>query len=315
VDQNRLIEALDRTEAGLYFLACLDKGHNESTDVLTIHALAGILSAAEKAYLAGAVDFNAPGLNLQIVEHQAFELREARSLEALANTFVHDRIIADPTGAFSRLNVLLLLVKSIRTAFPEAFAAILWETNAASLILVPSTAQQSPRIDEIKAQVEQMTSRSGLTGIPTAVLYGSGYGSGSYTLVDERFSPKREPEMPKGSKPDRPWLRLAASAVALGFGTMATAAVAPNAGHMERNQALPGIVALVDLTTLGDSAFGTRNPHKAASGLRLFLGEALTKLHEEIETQDLLGRPKKMSVGAPEPDIKPPVQFAQAYGN
>lgn len=314
-----LIEALGQTDAGLFFLAGLDAGKNADPGIVTIHACVGTLADAEKDYLARAVGLYAHGHELHVIEHEAEWLDQAQSLDALAAKFAHDQIIADPTGSFARITALLGLVRQIRKEFAEAFGAILWEPQAASLVLVPHEAAHD-HLDEVRRRIDDMiaTGADGaLDGVINAVEMGPERSGRSYTPVDEL--PAEKPRRLARPVAVKTLLlkRLVSMATMVGLGTMASAAVPPQGDMDGGAKHLPGVAALIDLTTLGESAFGTRNPYKAAGGLRLFFGESEAIVPEDLGRLGSLGIVEDVPLWPQDtPDIGSgnSEELAQAYG-
>ncbi|SEO85285.1 hypothetical protein SAMN04490248_11419 [Salinihabitans flavidus] len=279
-----LMDALEDPRAGLFFLAGIDVGMTGRPQFLTVHAASGLLSPEERGFLTEAVASHAPELTLKLHEHEPVALHEARSLEALAARFAHDMILADPTRSFSRLTALLSVVNGLRATFATAIGQILWEPRAARLLVVPVA--EAPGVREtlqkdIESHVWQYRGDL-LGGVIASVEVGQPNPSRQYTPVDEKV----HASAPWFEKPRRRFglgVRLAALAALVGFGSMAAADTLQDTKGRGLDGHLPGIAAFVDLTALGESAFGTRNLFKAAGGLRLYFGDTDALTHASFQ--------------------------------
>ena len=259
-------EFLGDERCGLYFLAGLDKPEHR-TPVLTIHAARGTLRNEHRDFIRSAAAF-ARGVDLRIIEHSDKDLGAPESLEDFADMFDHDRILMDPTGAFSRMANLVETARRLRERAGDAVRQILWQAEGATLVVVADR-----KIDEVRSIVEAEIDRT--DGVIRAARVSPTSPAGRFTPID-RLSvvPKPAPVAP--AKPGL-FARIAGAAALIGLGAISAANAAPSPEPSPPADSIlftPGMTALSGLTTLGENAYGRRNHYQAVGGLRLYFGEA-----------------------------------------
>lgn len=274
---SELAHALSDERCGLYFLAGLDGGTSgDSARIVTVHLAERTVDPDQVRFIEDAVRRIDPGLDVSIVSHSTGELHAPDSLESFAGLFYHDRILADPTGAFARGSELLALARGMRAELGGSLNRILWRAEDAALIVVAAASAThaapsgKPAVlddwsDNVRAIVDWSVSAD-LKRVIRSVRIVAEVPSGRYVPVDKAsvVAPVRR------GNPVGILARIASVAAMLGLGTVAAAA---GTGTDDGQLQAPGITALAGLTTLGENSVGVRNHYQAVGGLRLYFGE------------------------------------------
>ena len=269
MDSLRLSADISDERCGLYFLAGLDTrpgGKHAST--LTVHAARGAFTEENEAAIRSAVAASDPGLRVRISLHSGDALHRPESLECFARRFRHQQIVLDPTGAFERVQRLLALAADIRAAFGRAVSRILWQADRSALVVVADPRLTAPEV--LRPRLEALVAHSAGADLRRAmrsVHVCTQAPTGRYTPVDAASIAAG----PASLRAARALLRASGLAALMSFGALSAAPAHPF--HGNGDESLPGIAALVGLTTLGENAYGARNRYQALGGLRLYFGE------------------------------------------
>ncbi|MBA70693.1 MAG: hypothetical protein CML30_17650 [Rhizobiales bacterium] len=261
------VEFLEDERCGLYFLAGLDKPE-QGAPILTIHAARGMLNRSQCDFITRAARAADTEVDLRIIEHSDKDLRTPESLEDFAAMFNHDRILMDPTGAFSPMASLMETARRLRDQAGGAIRHILWQADGAMLVVVADR-----RIDEVRESVNSEIGRQ--SGVIKGAQVLKEFPSGRFPPVD-RLSVVSRKETAPLAKPGF-IARLAGIATLIGLGAISAATAAPATTVEAQSDSIlftPGMTALSGLTTLGENAYGRRNHYQAVGGLRLYFGEA-----------------------------------------
>lgn len=271
---DRLAEILNDERCGLFFLAGLDGRDMPDGATLTIHASEGALTPAQRSFIeATAAAFDAR-LGVEFRYHSSADLHSPDTLESFARLFQHHLIVADPTGAFSRVPKLLQLAGTIRAQMGKAAGQILWEAYGSRLVVVPN-ARQAIAPDVVERRVRAIIDGLEFADLKKAlrsITVGSAVPGRRYTPIDaaSRVVRRKSPGLTS-------LLARASGIVAMfGFGTLANAHAGLPADDVSEPPMMPGITTLTDLTTLGENSYGIRNRYQAIGGLRLYFGETGT---------------------------------------
>lgn len=261
---------------GLFFLAGLDKHNDRRT--LTVHAANGNLSEDNERFIRAR--FGELDADLRVViRHHAFKnLFEPKCLEHFIGTFSHDKIVCDPTGAFSRADDLLNLASTMHSEFGHWLKKLLWQSDTGTLLLVlDPAASNAPfvnpamvkRIETTAWDLFERGTNTDLSRVLNAISVVAEAPAGSHTPVDASSI-----DTPKTAK-SLVWMMAKVSGLAgmIGLGSAVIANAHLPANH-ETGTALPGISALNGLTSLGENALGQRNMFQALGGLRLYFGNS-----------------------------------------
>lgn len=290
------ISALTDDSCGLYFLAGLDSpGIGNGRGSVTIHAAQGSLTQDNLDAIAAAVAVLRPGFALRIKAHSEHELRAPDSLESFAKRFRHDRILVDPTGSFGRASKLVALGRRIRAEFGPAAGQILWQADTSALVIVAAPGSAAAELEPRLQRLFEQFACPELRSVVRSVALSADTPAGRYTPLDTASIRERMPRFGF-----RAFLaRLSGAAAILGLGTLTAAHASAPPVLDETDQMMPGISALVGLTTLGESTFGARNRYQAVGGLRLYFGDAGAILVAG------LAAPLARVVPVPAPDVVP----------
>lgn len=281
MELNRVCDCLNDANCGLFFLAGIDKCKNRSgSQRLTIHAARGAITAENEEYIRQCLGALGADIELRIRIHSPQELYRPDCLESFAKLFEHDQIISDPTGAFARVSKLTGLANAIRTQFPNIVERILWQSETSKLIVQlcnqdgPATTntQLANDVETHLATIADQELQKTVTAAQVIFTPPEGKCTAIDTGSARKAAPVQEPAKKRGI--GRLLARFASIAALIGFGAVSTAsAKTPMAPHHDQLN-MPGITALVGLTTLGENSYGLRNPYQAVGGLRLYFGDA-----------------------------------------
>jgi len=259
---------LEDERCGLFILAGYDEPKGRG-GILTVHAFRDALSPENRAHIEARARELDPGIEVRFRAHSSSDLHSPGSLEAFAELFDHEHIVSDPTGAFGRVTELLRLARQIRSDLAPV-RSILWQPHASALVVVAQDTgpgQSEAQEAAIRSLIDA-TAGDDLRKTIRSVAVEPAMPAGRYTPVDALSRPA-----PKGRSRLAGLLARASGIAALiGLGTMTAAHAAATPAEMEEEALMPGIIALVDLTTLGENAYGGRNHFQAVGGLRLYFG-------------------------------------------
>lgn len=261
---SKLANALDTCDGGLYFLAGVDAVGFGRGDVLTVHYASGSLSLEHETNIRNAVLKVSRDIAVRFREHSSRVLFRPSSLEKLSNMFGHQHIVADPTGAFSRVEQLVGFVKSLRAKFGSRIGRVLWFAEKRKLCFCDSSVTRDELVDVLKDEgggdlINSIEVLDVVESIP----------DGRFSVVDHKSisaAGKRRMGLSLA--------RLSGLAAAAGIGAlpfMANASVNPVTGATAQQ---PALTALVGLTTFGENSFGYRNHFQALGSLRLYFGDS-----------------------------------------
>ncbi len=280
MDIRGLAVKLRAEEGGLFFLAGLDADRSEGEHAtLTIHAAEGTVNPEYEESLKKAVAESDPDMGFRLCLHNSEELYAPDSLEAFARLFRHDHIVADPTGAFTRVPELVELAQTVSESLGLAVRQTLWQAEFSTMAFVvdPSVADhtlagESAVPEAVRDAIEQLVDEYAGPDLRKAiriVRVTTQVPAGKYVPIDNLSAPPKPAEAGGFFKPAG---IVAALAAFIGFGLVpAAAATSP---IDDRHVFAPGITALAGLTTLGENSLGNRNHYQAVGGLRLYFGEA-----------------------------------------
>jgi len=265
---DELKQRLEDERCGLFILAGYDEPEGRS-GILTVHAFRDALSPHNRAHIESSVSELDPGIAIRFRAHTSGDLHSPGSLEAFAGLFDHEHIVSDPTGAFGRVNELLRLARQIRSDLAPV-RSILWQPHASALVVVANDAgpgESEAREATVRSLIDT-TASDDLRKTIRSVSVEATMPAGRYTPVDalSRPAPKTR------SRAAGLLARASGIAALIGLGTMTAAHAATPPADMEDDRLMPGLIALVDLTTLGENAYGGRNQFQAVGGLRLYFG-------------------------------------------
>ncbi|MAS03272.1 MAG: hypothetical protein CL534_00990 [Ahrensia sp.] len=265
---DELKQRLEDERCGLFILAGYDEPET-SGGVLTIHAFRDALSQQNRAHIESSVTELDPGIAVRFRAHSSGDLHAPGSLEAFAELFEHEHIVSDPTGAFGRVTELLRLARQIRSDRAPV-RSILWQPHASALVVVAQGAgpHESEALETAIGSLIDTAACDDLRKTIRSVSVGATMPAGRYTPVDalSRPAPKTR------SRLAGLLARASGIAALIGLGTMTAAHAATPPADLEDDALMPGLIALVDLTTLGENAYGGRNQFRAVGGLRLYFG-------------------------------------------
>lgn len=266
-----LTESLDDKRCGLFFLAGLDGEGTAGGATLTIHSAEGTLTQEQRNFITETMGVLEARPRVRFCHHSLGDLYAPDTLEGFAGLFGHDRIVADPTGAFARVSKLLRLAGLIRAELGRSVGPILWQPHASKLVVVAKSQEDAARtrLDEaVRALVDQLGCDD-LKRTIRAVAVGTTVPEHRYIPVDaaSHRSLQRTPGFA------RLLARVSGIAALIGTGTLSAAQARVPVPHVDEQSLMPGISALADLTTLGENSYGVRNHYQAIGGLRLYFGE------------------------------------------
>lgn len=265
---DQLKQRLEDERCGLFILAGYDATQGRG-GVLTVHAYRDALSPENRAHIESTVSEVDPGAAVRFRAHSSGDLHLPGSLEAFAQLFDHEHIVSDPTGAFGRVTELLRLARQIRSDLP-AVQSILWQPHASALVVVAQdagTGDSATREAAVRSLIDT-TAGDDLRKTIRSVSVEPTMPAGRYTPVDALSRPAPKPR----SRLAGVLARASGIAALIGLGTMTAAHAATPRADMDDDALMPGLIALVDLTTLGENAYGGRNQFQAVGGLRLYFG-------------------------------------------
>ncbi len=280
MDIHSLAAKLAAEEGGLFFLAGVDMGRPEGKHAtLTIHAAEGTVNPEYEESLKKAIAESDPDMDFQLRLHNSEELYAPDSLEAFARLFRHDHIVADPTGAFTRVPELVKLAQKVSESLGLAVRQTLWQAEFSTMAFVvePSVAEhtlagESAVPETVRESIEQLVDEYAGRDLRKAiriVRVATRVPAGNYVPIDNLSVPPKPAEASGFFKPAGIVATLAAL---IGFGLAPAAAATPPIEG--RHVLAPGITGLAGLTTLGENSLGNRNHYQAVGGLRLYFGEA-----------------------------------------
>lgn len=265
---DKLKQRLKDERCGLFILAGYDEPEGQG-GILTVHAFRDALSAENRAHIESSVSELDPGIGIRFRAHSSGDLHSPGSLEAFAELFDHEHIVSDPTGAFGRVTELLRLARRIRSDLAPV-RSILWQPHASALVVVARDGGpgECAALEAAVRSLIDTTAGDDLRKTIRSVSAEATMPAGRYTPVDALSRPA-----PKTTSRLAGLLARASGIAALiGIGTMTAAHAATPPADMEDDALMPGLIALVDLTTLGENAYGGRNHFQAVGGLRLYFG-------------------------------------------
>lgn len=307
MDFNDVSECLNGDRFGLFFLAGVDDGAGtQGHNLLTIHAAQGAISPENDVCIRKCLSKLDTTYEVQIRTHAPDELYSPDSLEAFARLFEHDHIVSDPTGAFSRVNELTDLAYKIRAQFGSAVDRIVWQAETSRLYVQLNKGDDAGLkerlVKELKLLEADMAGND-LATIVAAIEVCSTTPDGKCTAVDIA-SVRVSPQIVVSNKKRgfaRVLARISGIAALIGFGAVSAAGAATPAISKPDYANMPGITALVGLTTLGENSYGLRNPYQAVGGLRLYFGDAGTQMASAFSPSRLLSPDFDASVGDDRP--------------
>lgn len=293
---DELRKRLEDDRCGLFILAGLDRSEGRG-DVVTVHAARDSLSPENRSFIEGSVAGLDPEAQVRFRFHASDDLHAPDSLEAFAALFDHDHIAHDPTGAFGRVSRLLRLSGVIRADLGVAVRSILWQPHASALVVVTRDADSPAPLEASIRSLIDRTADADLRKTIRSVRVSAAAPAGCYAPVDalSRATPRGR------SRLMGLLARVSGMAALVGLGTMTAAHAAVPPADMDEHALMPGIVALVDLTTLGENVYGGRNQFQAVGGLRLYFGPSGVLKVSAF-------RPGGATVGAPEGDGVEPAE-------
>jgi len=312
MEQVAIKEILENERCGLFILAGLDHAASDTCGTLTIHAASGALRGDNIDFIKSRLLELSPDVEVRIRIYSSADLHTPDSLEDFARLFAHDTILADPTGAFSRVSSLLDLSRVIRSELGERVKAILWQPHASTLVVVEKQPATSDTLGEfaklplLEDAVISMVDRIGCPDLKKTIrsVSSSTKPSNRYTPVDSASRPVR-PVHPPRTAMNRIMAWASGVAAFIGLGTLTAAQASLPPVNMDDEALMPGIIALVDLTTLGETSYGVRNPYQAIGGLRLYFGASGLLQASAVQPgsiSDAIFRAREETVQEQEPD-------------
>lgn len=279
-------QRLSDERCGLYFLAGLDTDMGpDGRNVLTVHAAQGNIGPEHEEFIWSTLAALQIGLEVRIRHHSPRDLYAPESLESFSNLFAHDRIVSDPTGAFTRVSKLPKLAGLIRSKLDGSVAQILWKAEASALVVVASPgndgAVDTPeRLDRLRQQLNSLIADHSCADMKRAVRSVQlciAAPSGRHTPVDVRSCPPRSEHSESTHVRTRSLsgllARISGIAALIGLGAISAVNAKTIAKTDDALSLMPGIAGLVGLTTLGENSYGLRNRYQAVGGLRLYFGD------------------------------------------
>ena len=275
-----MMEILSDERCGLFFLAGFDtRSEGTEAGVITVHAAEGALNHGHQYYIKNTFAAHHCDYRVRFRFHSNQDLHCPDSLESFARNFQHGQIVSDPTGAFARGSKLLGLARHIRTELGPSIDRIVWQSDTSTLIVVAApftslapVSMEFESLDRLRDVVNLLVSDGApadLRNVIRSVRVSEKLPSGCYTPIDGgHFVPPAQPRTFSGM-----FARISSIAALIGIGTMSAASASVPAAVDEDRFLLPGITALVGLTTLGENSYGLRNHYQAVGGLRLYFGE------------------------------------------
>ncbi|MBW3096025.1 hypothetical protein [Pseudohoeflea coraliihabitans] len=298
MDNLEVKETLNDARCGLYFLAGADRSRSgRRTEIITIHAVDDALTREQRAFITETFAATHPNHELRLRFHSNRQLHAPQSLEAFAERFHHDKILADPTGSFSRVSKLLSLARLIRARLGDAIDRILWQPDIAALTLIMpsagSAASQRAGIEGVHALIESSVCED-LRKALRSVRVSSSVPSTRYTPVDNQSMQRSA-----GRGLAALVARVSGLVALIGLGSLTAAQAGAQPSADDTATGLPGVTGLVGLTTLGENSYGLRNRYQAVGGLRLYFGatgvvlaSALTPGRDIDLEEAAIGRPE-----------------------
>jgi hypothetical protein len=253
--------------------------------VLTVHAAQGTISRDHEDFIRTSLAALDPDLEVRIRHHSPRDLYAPDNLESFAKLFEHDHIVADPTGAFTRVSNLSKLARLIRARLAGSIEQILWKAEASALVVVTSSVaggdtELPEGLDRLRDQVKSLVDNHVCPDLKRAIRSVQLFDEappGRHTPVDSASCPK--PTDGARAVPARRRLhsgilaRISGIAALIGLGALSAANASTAASPEDARSLMPGITGLVGLTTLGENSYGVRNRYQAVGGLRLYFGD------------------------------------------
>jgi hypothetical protein len=275
--RQEICNCLTTSGTGPFFLAVLDnRGSVDNANVI-IHAFEGALTDKHKNAIERELLTYDAAIQVKFQIYHSDKLLDSRSLREFADLFQHQEVLLDPTGAYERINAVLKIAQNLRGQFDTAVKDLYWETTARNLVVVAPRANAKTR-NEILLAAESIAAET----------LGSNWVGFVQSVEVTCFVPAREliqiekprlisrlavlwPRRRMFSPRFSPILKAIGLASIVG---VSTAAASVDTSGKTRLELKPGVSALVDMTTLGQNAYGTNNLYRAMGGLRLYLADA-----------------------------------------
>ena len=297
MDINQITECLADARCGLLLLAGLDPNNNaDQGSILTIHAAQGAITRENEDFIKTTFAALDPGCEVRVYCHTPDVLYAPDSLERFSRLFDHEQIVLDPTGSFVRTSKLTKLARAIRAKFGYYIDRILWQAETSKLIVVAYTDETGETLSGRSVDMDWLTEQVGflvknlenkdLSKVITSIQVSGSAPSGKYVPVDIHSYSAPAPSSAPARKRGLANLlaRVSGIAALIGLGAISAANAKAPIINEEGYSFLPGVTALVGLTTLGENSYGMRNRYQAIGGLRLYFGDTGTLMMSTFKT-------------------------------